>query len=252
MDDFRRRYDVPRRDYGMPAGPKSSEASPAPAPPAHQPQHPQHHTQHPPQAPAHQPHHQPATIEDLRPPTQRYTPPPAHHQPAATPRVSPLRQLTGQKAFKLATGVIILLVAGLLAFIFLKPAKKVVVLPADLAKQASFSFYYPSSDTSGFNYDQTKSTVSNGQAYFLLNKGTEHIVVREQNWSSSILDSSAITNPAKVQTLIGQAAIGTNSGQTAAAVLAGHTLINITSNGSVPQPELIAIINSLKNISPNQ
>ena len=248
MDDFRRRYDVPRRDYGMPPS-RPSQPTPEnqplnPQQPASQPSH---------HIPTHQPGHQPPTrIDDLRPPTQRYTPPPTHHQPTPVAQASRARQLIGQKSFKIASGVIFLIIAALVAYISLKPAKTTVVLPSDLAKKSSFNFYYPSSETSGFNYDQTKSTVTNGQAYFLLNKGTEHIVVREQNWSSSILDSSAITNPAKVQTLIGQAAIGTNSNQTAAAVLANHTLINITSNGSVPQSEIVAIINSLKNISSNQ
>jgi len=130
-----------------------------------------------------------------------------------------------------------------------KPAKTPAVLPADLAKQASFSVYYPASLPDGFSYDKSISTFANNQAYYLLNKGTEHIVVREQAWSSDKLDTSSITSPVDLQTPIGKAAIGTNTGQTAAVVLAKTTLINLTSNGSVSTDEMTTLINGLKDIS---
>ena len=255
MDDFRRRYDEPaRRDYGMPAQRPVQPEPPAhvPAPPHHhqpehhpQPEHPEHHAQHPP----HHPVHQPATarIDDFQSEPIQHHRPVAHHQPQPT-EPSLVSRLATSRNLKIAAGVAVLLVA-VFVFISHKPAKTAAVLPADLAKQASFSVYYPATLPAGFSYDKSISTFANNQAYYLLNKGTEHIVVREQAWSSAKLDTSSITSPVDLQIPIGKAAIGTNTGQTAAVVLAKTTLINMTSNGSVSVDEMTALINGLKDIS---
>jgi hypothetical protein len=252
MDDFRRRYDVPRRDYGMPAAaPTQPPQHPTPARPTAPPQHqPAHHPTHQSQPSHHQAHPAapPARIDDFQATAPQHHPHQAvHHQPLPA-KDSVFTRLAESKTAKIVGVAIILLVAG---FIILssRPAKPKSVLPADLAKKASFSVFYPSSLPAGFSYDPTISTFANGQAYYLLNKGTEHIVVREQAWSSSTLDTSSLTNPVDLPISSGKAAIGTNTGQTAAVVLTGSTLINITSNGSVAKDEMTAVINSLKNIS---
>jgi hypothetical protein len=264
MDDFRRRYDVPRRDFGLPADQPAPQTQPEPPvqpepTPPEQPHQPHHRVvQHPHQSahhprPAHhqtyQPEPQPALIDDLRPTTQHHKPQPIHHQPPVKKHRG-RSQFTNPKAIKVIAGVIVLLLV-IFAVSSLKPSKTRSVLPADLAKKATFSIYYPSSLPPGFSYDKTISTFQGGQAYYLLNKGTEHVVVREQAWSSNKLDTSSLTNPEDLPTGLGKAAIGTNTGQTAATVLAGTTLINITSNGSVSKDEMMIIINNLKNISPN-
>jgi homoaconitase/3-isopropylmalate dehydratase large subunit len=135
------------------------------------------------------------------------------------------------------------------AFYLLKPSKSKAVLPADLAKQASFRLYYPSPLPPGYTYNQTIATFVNGQAYYEISQGAKHIIVREQSTSASSLDLSSLSSPSDVKTALGKAAVGINTGQTAALVLAGSTLITVNSNGHVPQADMTTFINNLQNLS---
>jgi hypothetical protein len=258
MDDItpRRDYRGERRDFSAPGrqpmpGRPAEPVTPPPAyhrPVHHQPE-PSYHN------PAPDPFPMPRQTQSAQPAGHQSMDiaPPAYHRPVHQPQTAAQAQ-PSQRRPKLSVSpkmaavfIGILLIAGL-GFHFLKPAKAQGFRPSDLAKQASFSVYYPQPLPAGYTYDQSVSTFANNQAYFLINKGTEHIIVREQAWSSNSLDTSSLTNPAPVDTPVGKAAIGTNTGQASAVVLVNSTLITVTSNGYVPAADVTTMINNLKNI----
>lgn len=235
MDDFRRRYDVPRRDYGLPPEQAGVPSRPQPSQPPSSP-YPQ------PAAPP------PRSTESI------YAPPPAehqapyqadHHRPVPHPKSE---RRFGSKKLWIIIGLALVVVVVLAVFLS-RPAKPKVILPADLAKQASFSLYYPSPLPAGYVYDGNVSTFLNGQAYYEISKGTKHIVVREQASSAKSLDLSSLSKPVQVKTALGQAAVGVNTGETAALVLAGATLITINSSGQISQADVASFINNLQNLN---
>lgn len=143
-----------------------------------------------------------------------------------------------------AAAVLILLAAG--AFYFLKPEKTKAVTVADLAKQANFSLYYPNPLPQGYVYNEKLGVYQDNHAYYLFSNGNKHIIVREQASTMPALDTKSLDKPEAFDTGVGKAAIGSTSGQTAALVQAGSTLITIHSNGSVPPDDVRAAIDSLR------
>lgn len=270
MDDFRKRYDMPRANYGAPAQnqpgqpqaparqiqinsepsqPSSIPASsagyqpPAPAQPAA------------PQAAAQTQFEQPQTPLQYQSPVQTQPYEPAYHRPAApTPQeikanTKAKKSIFDYKKPAIAAAAAVLLIG--VGFLLFKPHKTAAVKPSDLAKKADFSVYYPSALPNGYTYNQQLATYDNGGAYYTFAKGYKHIIVREVVSSSDKLDTNEVTNPVPLETPVGKAVIGTNTGQTAAAVLAGKTYVFIYTNGSVPQDEVEAVVNKLAPLNKN-
>lgn len=252
MDDFRRRYDAPRRDYGLPARPPAPAQPVNPSnPPVPQPHHQTPHRQQP----AHHPEHtsRPQASTDsfsspdfLEQPIPRHTPAPqpAHHPAPAKPRAK-----LNSKPLKLVAAALVLIIAPLAVYHLSSAPKIKTVLPADLAKQANFSLYYPSPLPAGYVYEKTLGTYKNGQAYYMFSKGSRHIIVREQPVGSKPTDLSLLGGISRFSSPIGKAAIGTDTGQTAAIVATDTTLITINSNGYVPKDDITSAINNMEIIN---
>jgi hypothetical protein len=262
MDDLRKRYDVPRRDYGAP-----SQTAQPPAPVQQIPisggnppdvRLPLAESAYPAQS-------QPQSYPPMQTDQSQYLPPSPEQQPqdyAQTyhrPAIqttdesqiqAPTKRKIGLKTAGIGVTVAVLLVVG--AVFILKPKKTAAVMPSDLAKKATFDVYYPSSLPTGYTYRQDLATYENGGAYYTFVKGPKHIIIRENVTSTGKLDTNEVTDPKPLETAAGKAVIGTNTGQTAAAVLAGKTYVFIYSNNSVPEEEITAIVQNLANISQNK
>jgi hypothetical protein len=243
MDEIRRPYRGERRNYALPqdrpAEPNLTDLRTAPPQPVHQ-------------APA---HHQPAQAGTYAPtPVNQpaYHHPQPHHQPAAAAHPAPHpahhRKKTRRISLSLPiiTAAVLAIVAVAGGFYLLKPKAKPTVTPTQLASKSSFSFYYPSPLPGGYSYNQEISTFQGGQAYYMLANSKKHMIIHEQAAKSNSLDLTSITNPKTLDSSAGRAAIGTTAGQASAVVLANSTLITIDSTGSVPQADIVAVINNLR------
>jgi hypothetical protein len=131
-------------------------------------------------------------------------------------------------------------------YLLLKPDKQKVFTPASLAKQASFSFYYPSPLPLGYTYVNNINAFQDGQAYYMLGSGSKHIIVHEQAAGGRKLDTKSLTNPVTFSAAGGQAALGNVAGQPAGLVLTGPTLVTINSTGDVTPADVAALINNLR------
>lgn len=248
MDDIRRPYRGERRDYALPQhrpSPPSdlrpARPAPSPVPRVHHPA-PDSHNHQPPQPAV---HHTPPIHSR---PVQHHTP---QHQPirhtAARAKRRRLPKLSLNKPVVLAT-----ILAGAAIFggyLLLKPDKQKVFTPASLAKQSSFSFYYPSPLPAGYAYVNNINTFQDGQAYYMLGKGNKHIIVHEQSASGSKLDTSSLSDPVNFTAAGGQAALGNVAGQPSGLVLTGSTFITLNTTGGVSPADLAALVNNLKPVN---
>lgn len=250
MDDIRRPYRGERRDYALPQHRPSppptdlrpaARPAPAPAPRVHHPASASYNYQ-PPQPTVH--HTPPVHSHSVQHHTPQHQP--AHHAvPRAKRRLLP--KLSLNKPVVLAT-----ILAGAAIFggyLLLKPDKQKVFTPASLAKQASFSFYYPSPLPTGYSYVNNINAFQDGQAYYMLANGNKHIIVHEQSSNTSKLDTSSLSDSVKFAAAGGQAALGNVAGQPAGLVLTGPTLVTINSTGEVTPADLAALINNLKAVN---
>jgi hypothetical protein len=226
MDDIKRpQHHLPRRDYtqlGRPAVNPQPPAPPAPAPQAVQPP-----VDEEPLLVSYDYH----SANQTRP----------AHGPKARNR---LANLATPKILVSGSVVIILLVFG--GFYLGKPAKKVGATAAQLAKQSSFSFYYPSPMPAGYSYVGDINAFQDGQAYFMLAKGQKHLVIHEQAATSNGPQTVNLAAAQSLSSPVGKVTLGASSGEPAAQVKAESTYILINSTGSVPQADLVNVINSLK------
>jgi hypothetical protein len=130
-------------------------------------------------------------------------------------------------------------------YLMLKPDKQKVFTPASLAKQAGFSFYYPSPLPNGYSYVNNINAFQDGEAYYMLGNGNKHIIVHEQSASSKKLDTKSLTTPVTFNAAGGQAALGNVAGQPAGLVLTGPTLVTINSTGDVTPADVAALVDNL-------
>jgi len=237
MDDIRRPYRGQRGDYALPA-----QRPHQPAPPAHQLR--PHVTDLRP-APAVQAAPQPAVTHHIH-----QAPHHSHaqtHQPHHHPAVPHPRKKAHRPALLPVAGVILLAIAAAIGgYLLLKPHKAATFTPASLAKQASFTFYYPQPLPAGYSYVNAINTFTEGQAYYMLARGSRHIIIKEQAANSQTLDLSSLSQPSTLTTSAGKAATGTNSGQPAGLLLTSTTLVTLNSTGQVTPADISAVINSLK------
>jgi len=131
-------------------------------------------------------------------------------------------------------------------YLLLKPEQQKTFSPSSLAKQASFSFYYPSPLPAGYSYVNNINTFQAGQAYYMIGNGTKHVIVHEQPASGNSLNLATISNPVTFDAAGGKAALGNVTGQPAGLVLTGSTLITLNTTGAVAPADLATIINNLK------
>ncbi|MBX4201975.1 hypothetical protein KW803_03760, partial [Candidatus Saccharibacteria bacterium] len=175
-------------------------------------------------------------------------PQPVHHRPVPVTEpvvVKKARRKPNLKIVGVIAGMVVFLsVAGYFAF---KPSKPKVIMPADLAKQASFKFYYPSPMPGGYHYNTSQGTFQNGSAYYMLMNGGKHIVVTQ---TSSVGNTSLgkLADSTQFKSPVGNVVLGTEINQTSAYVLAGDTLISIHSYGRIPKDEMTNVINSFKQL----
>lgn len=236
MDDIRRPYCGERRDYAIP----SHRPAPRPATPSQPPHHQVHHPQ-PLSAPTptYRPIPQPAPVHHQ---PQHQAPHQVHHaQPKAARRLPALRL---NKQIVLATVLAGAAIIG--GYLMLRPEKQKVFTPASLAKQASFSFYYPSPLPSGYSYVNNINAFQDDQTYYMIGNGSKHIIVHEQAASGRKLDTQSLSNPVAYTAAGGQAALGNVAGQPAGLVLTGSTLVTINTTGDVPPADLATMINNLR------
>lgn len=240
MDDIRRPYRGERRDYAIPAHRQApvTDLRPA-APPAPNPRPPQPiQAQSVPPAPApHHAHHQTHQAHHAQQPAYQ-----VHRQPAP-------QHLKKTRRVALLPVVAVLILAAAASFggyLLLKPHKTATFTPASLAKQAGFPFYYPQPLPAGYSYVDTINTFEAGQAYYMIARGSRHIIIKEQASSSQSLDLSSLSQPATFTSAAGKAATGTNSGQPAGLLLTNSTLITLNSTGQVSPADISSVINNLK------
>jgi hypothetical protein len=171
-----------------------------------------------------------------------YTPPAP--TPAAQPqrRRNPLRALPVKYSLTGAAVAVLISAAG---FMLTRPAKTSGFTESELAKKASFAFFYPQPMPSGYVYEQKFNAFQDGQVYFMLAKGGKHIVLHEQA-AHGPLDISSLTAARKFKSASGEAVIGYQGGLPAAKILAGTTLISANSTGPVSQDELARVLDQLK------
>jgi hypothetical protein len=172
-------------------------------------------------------------------------PQPAQHQPA--PSHTPAAKKS-RISFKPAIIVAVLLALAAAAggYYLLKPKEKPSITPTQLAQKSSFSFYYPKPLPAGYSYVDDINTFEGGQAYYMIGKGRKHMIIHEQQSSSSKLNLKDLTKPTTLKPSTGLAAIGTTAGQTSGAALINGTLININTTGSVPLTDVTDAIMNLK------
>lgn len=171
-----------------------------------------------------------------------YTPPVAAATPKKTARRNPFKALPAKYVL---SGVVIIALIATAAFMLTRPPKKSGFTVAQLAKKADFGFFYPQPLPNGYTYEPKFNAVQGGQVYFMLVKGTKHMVFREQPANGS-LDINGLNGVRKITTAAGPAAVGSQAGQPAAKVLAGSTLISVNSTGSVAESDLLKVLDLLK------
>jgi hypothetical protein len=240
MDDIRRPYRGERRDYAIPSPRPAPRPTPAPQPPHHQVHHRQalHSPAQPAPTPTYQSIPQPQPVQHH---PHHQAPRQVHHAQSKPTRRLPAIRLN--KQIILATVLAGAAIFG--GYLLLKPEKQKVFTPASLAKQASFSFYYPSPLPSGYSYVNNINAFEGGQAYYMIGNGNKHIIVHEQPASGDKLNTKSLSNPVAYTAAGGQAALGNVAGQPAGLVLSGSTLVTINTTGDVPPADLATTINNL-------
>lgn len=172
-----------------------------------------------------------------------YTPPrPAPPAPVKRGRWNLLKFLPLKYA---VPGIAIIVLVAAAGFMLTRPPKTSGFTATQLAKKAGFSFFYPQPMPAGYSYELKFNAFQDGQVYFMLAKGNQHIVFHEQA-AHGALDTSALTSVRKLQSPTGQAAIGYQAGQPAAKLLTRSTLISVNSTGQVSEDDLAKILNLLK------
>lgn len=238
MDDIRRPYRGERRSYVVaqhrrPTG-QASPVDPVMPAACHQPLPAADQTS--PSIPRTQPlNHQPYRHSAELPSPVR---PPAPHAKQRPIRPIQLIAVIGLAAAAMAGG-----------YLLLKPNTPKTFTPASLARQSSFSFYFPNPLPQGYSYVNKINTFQSGQAYYMLANNKKHIIVREQTANGRALETSALSNPVSYPAAGGKAAIGSLAGQPAGLVLTNNTLITLNSTGTVPAADIAAAINYLKPVT---
>jgi len=170
-----------------------------------------------------------------------------YSRPALQPRPRPLAgkrrlPLIPRKYAAAGIATILLIAAGI--YMVSRPAQKSGFSVAQLSKKSAFGFYYPQPLPGGYVYETKINAFQDGQAYFMLAKGSKHIIFHEQ--AASGQNTGGLTAAKAAASPAGKALIGTLAGQPAAKVLAGSTFISINTTGAVPAADLSQAVSSLR------
>jgi hypothetical protein len=235
MDDIRR-PEHQRRDFAMRhRAHQPRPSAPGPAQPAS-----------PPPAAARQPMTAADYQPGLAPAAASETGYEHYSQPAPQPRSIPAAQkrLPRIPLRYAAAGIAGILLLGSGIYLISRPAQKSGFSVAQLSKKSTFGFYYPQPLPVGYAYQTKINAFQDGQAYFMLAKGSKHIIFHEQ--AASGQSTGGLTAAKAAVSPAGKALIGTLAGQPAAKVLAGSTFISINTTGAVPAADLSQAVRSLR------
>jgi hypothetical protein len=170
-----------------------------------------------------------------------------YSQPVHQPRPRPAaqkRRLPRMPLKYTAAGIAGILLIGAGIYLISQPAQKSGFSVVQLSKKSTFGFYYPQPLPGGYSYQTKINAFQDGQAYFMLAKGSKHIIFHEQ--AASGQSTGGLTAAKAAVSPAGKALIGTLAGQPAAKVLAGSTFISINTTGAVPAADLSQAVRSLR------
>lgn len=194
---------------------------------------------------------------------------PAHHQPAYSP---PSAQQTAQPLPHYGTSVnakskrkpkvkptlivgIVLAAAAIFGAGYLLKSSSASSaekgIPASITRQVNYSLYFPSPMPHGYTYMKDTATFQIGEVFYKFSNGRKRVTVKEEPINGNKPDLNLLVGYTRLNTPVGQAAVGTSVGQPTAVVVTKTTVITMNTIGGVSQNDLKVAINNLKDIGQN-
>jgi hypothetical protein len=121
-------------------------------------------------------------------------------------------------------------------------------IPKKIVHSVNFPVYYPSPLPAGYSYEKGSAKVSGSLLVYNLQSGSMRISVTEQAAPAHPPSLSDLPNFKSIDTLAGQAVIGSDRGIPVGILISNTTIVNLRTSNEVPNDVLGKVVQAMSSL----